>query len=612
MTGPPTASSTHPPASAWAWLLDIRVIVVVAWAEAALIMLTVTAHHPGGLSLSFDNALRLVQIRDLLAGQSWFDLTLYRIAPPHGLPMHWTRVVDGPIALLIISLRTVLPAQAAETVAISAWPLLLLLAALFAIVRIATRLGGRGGAIAALLLAVSCLTDLGGFWPGHIDQDNLQIVLTLWSLALLIDFRISSKAPPTLAIIAAISLATGLETIPFQLLTALTVGGWWAWDGPAVSRAVRRFGTVLAGTALLLSFTVIAPHERYSAACDTFSGLFSILTICGGTGLASLTLAPVRTRLGRGIAVAALAGLLFAILLTINPQCLAGPYGTMDPALRQMWLSHIVEARTPFSYIADNPAIFISRYVYACVCLTGAVTACLLLDGKRREAAAILCLFAAAALITASFQIRAAQFAILLAVPGLAAAITTGLQKTMRPDWKRAIAMIATLVLFSNVTFALTGMYSFKPATNTMSNATVQDPLRQCSARALAAAMKTLPPGQVISMLDFAPTILLDTPDSVLAGNYHRGIQGIEDTYRFFTGPPAAAAAIARRRGIDYIILCSGYGEFRQYRTEGGPASLSARLEKGPYPPWIEPVKTHAGNWRIYRILKGRLHAAIR
>ena len=31
-----------------------------------------------------DSTMRLVQVRDLLAGQGWFDLVQHRLAPPDG------------------------------------------------------------------------------------------------------------------------------------------------------------------------------------------------------------------------------------------------------------------------------------------------------------------------------------------------------------------------------------------------------------------------------------------------------------------------------------------------------------------------------------------------
>ncbi|TIR63053.1 MAG: GtrA family protein, partial [Mesorhizobium sp.] len=41
-----------------------------------------------------DSMLRLVEVRDLLAGQGWFDLHQYRMGLTGGFVMHWSRLVD--------------------------------------------------------------------------------------------------------------------------------------------------------------------------------------------------------------------------------------------------------------------------------------------------------------------------------------------------------------------------------------------------------------------------------------------------------------------------------------------------------------------------------------
>src|SRR5215468_861427 len=81
-------------------------------------------------AMSTDDAMRLVEVRDLLAGQSWFDLTQHRLDPPQGSLMHWSRLIDAPIAALILMLRPLLGAAAAEQAALMLWPTLLLAAAL--------------------------------------------------------------------------------------------------------------------------------------------------------------------------------------------------------------------------------------------------------------------------------------------------------------------------------------------------------------------------------------------------------------------------------------------------------------------------------------------------
>ena len=50
-----------------------------------------------GLSVDTDDAMRMVQVRDWLAGQGWYDLRALRLDPPAGTLMHWSRVVDLPL-----------------------------------------------------------------------------------------------------------------------------------------------------------------------------------------------------------------------------------------------------------------------------------------------------------------------------------------------------------------------------------------------------------------------------------------------------------------------------------------------------------------------------------
>ena len=58
--------------------------------------------------------MRMMQVRGLLHGQGWFDLRQYRLNPPFGANIHWSRLVDLPIAGLILALRPLLGGAGAE------------------------------------------------------------------------------------------------------------------------------------------------------------------------------------------------------------------------------------------------------------------------------------------------------------------------------------------------------------------------------------------------------------------------------------------------------------------------------------------------------------------
>src|SRR4051812_17445009 len=66
-------------------------------------------------AMATDDAMRLVQVRDLIGGQGWFDLFQHRLDPP-GASMHWSRVVDVPLAALILLQRPLLGTHGAEAV----------------------------------------------------------------------------------------------------------------------------------------------------------------------------------------------------------------------------------------------------------------------------------------------------------------------------------------------------------------------------------------------------------------------------------------------------------------------------------------------------------------
>ena len=83
--------------------------VGLIWLAVALLFLI--AKWPAITALQLhdaDDTLRLIQLRDLVAGQGWFDLMQYRVNPPDGLAMHWSRLVDVPLWLVYSALAPLL------------------------------------------------------------------------------------------------------------------------------------------------------------------------------------------------------------------------------------------------------------------------------------------------------------------------------------------------------------------------------------------------------------------------------------------------------------------------------------------------------------------------
>ena len=576
------------------------------WAQFAAAMIWQAHIRPPDLVA--DDAMRLAQVRDLLNGQSWFDVTQWRMNPPAGVHMHWSRTIDAPLAGLILFFRNFGGEQQAEALAVTVWPLLLLLAAWLAIARIAVRLAGREAGVMALFLSLSCIFVLGYFHPGEIDHHNAQMVLTLWSVALLIDSERSPAAAGWCGVLVAVSLQIGLETLPYVMAICACMGALWVIRGDKVAMAMRWFGICLSAAAVVLTFGVMGTYERTHVDCQTFSAPHAIATIAAGFLFALLTAAKPfgATAQRRGIAIVAFGAALTAAFLLMAPNCSAGPFDWVGPEVRRIWLSRIEEAQSPLATAPTELAFFFASYVYAAVGLIGCALTAWLVPAEERFAAIAVLLVSAAALLVCSFEVRGAPFAIFLALPGLAAALRLGVARVMRPGLIRAGALIGALAVMNDFTFVLFGSYALEGIGHVNARDVARAAAMSCMGASAVQGLEHLPKGNVAAFVDVTPAILLHTDHSVMAGSYNDPA-AIYDTYRLFTAPPDQSRIIAWRHNVAYVMTCSHSNDYIFFRSEGGANGLLSQLERGAIPSWLAPLHPPGTDpqVRIYRVLPG-------
>src|SRR5690606_35026293 len=135
------------------------------------------------------------------------DLTQYRMGLDGGFTMHWSRLVDLPIALLA--------AAFGETAALIVWPTLLFALSLTLIIRAARMLGGEATLLPATVLGALALYFVNVFRPGALDHHNVQLTLGLATLFLLLRGRQSAAAAVLAGACAALMLAVGMEAAPY-------------------------------------------------------------------------------------------------------------------------------------------------------------------------------------------------------------------------------------------------------------------------------------------------------------------------------------------------------------------------------------------------------------
>ena len=160
------------------WLLICGLFIFQKWNEIRWF----------GLGDTDDN-MRMMQVRGLLHGQGWFDLRNYRMNQQFGANIHWSRLVDLPIAGLILSFRPFLGGPAAERWAVAIAPLLPYLLLLYSLALTTRRLIHPLAYPLAFLALFFAGSTNGMFMPERIDHHGWQLALLALSIAAIAEHR---------------------------------------------------------------------------------------------------------------------------------------------------------------------------------------------------------------------------------------------------------------------------------------------------------------------------------------------------------------------------------------------------------------------------------------
>lgn len=582
----PDLASRTMPLSRWRLSSGTAVSLVVLGLATVLAAQMLSVGPSLSDSLTTDDVMRLVEVRDLIAGQNWYDLTQYRLNPP-GTAMHWSRLIDLPLAASIVALKPFLGTHGAESVTLIVWPLLLLVAALALVVAIARELtgGSLAAAIAAATLALLAKPTLLHFRPGAIDHHNAQMVLLLALLLSALQIERSAQKASLAAIAASLSFAIGVEMLPAIAACCLTIVGLFIWRGAVVAKQVASFGIALAISSLVLALALLPPASIVSPVCDAFGGPTLLLTIGGGAGLVSMTFldrffSSFRMRL----ASAALVGtLLIAAFIVPFGRCLTSPYGQLDPLVASMWLDKVQEAVSFAGMLRVAPEEVLGFYglptiTLALVC--GAIIKCY---PVQRFPWICACATLSAALVISLWQLRGSPGANLVAAPLFVAAVAS---LWPRLAAGRGLALLAMAA--SPTAFAVSGALA-KPVTDAIFKPeTILVTPSQCSRMSDVAAMKSLAKARIAAPIDLGPTLLAQTSHEVIAAPFHRNIDGNLALLRLMLATPQEAQRMMIERQIDYVVICRASPDKQFIST--APSGLEAVLARGDTPDFLDPI----------------------
>ncbi|MGB9044516.1 MAG: hypothetical protein WCC81_18865 [Pseudolabrys sp.] len=551
-----------------------------------------------------------MEIRDFLAGQSWFDHTQYRLNPPEGVVTHWSRLVDLPIALLIKTAGTMVPVALAERIAMMIWPAALLAALLVGISRIAGALAGNGAACVAIVLTALMAPTLQHYRFGSIHHHNIQIVLIVWSLAFFIDDSRRPSHGALAGLFCALSVAIGQEMTPALAALGTIAALRWAFNGkPYAVTSVAFAGSLATGTIALAAAT-ISPADYFSVHCDAISIAQVGVLAVGGLGLAALAAMPWLTSLSRRLV--ALFGL--AILLTtytefVAPHCLGDPYAQLDPKLVDLWLSSVAEARNLWSIAHDLPQQIPAYFGVPLAALLLGIIRCVREEESHRRWNWIAVTAVQLAFVLVSFwQLRGAGGANAIGAALFPAALLRAIPVAKGRPTYFGMPRIAALVMlvFNPATLLALGTgatHAFAASTVTARRIISSGDAGTCQRADDYTPLAHLPRGRILAFIDSGPFILMQSGHAVLAAPYHRNQAGNIAMLDMFLGSPDDARIQMERHGIDYVAFCAGAPE-RYQLASLAPRSLAAALAANEPLRFLERLELVGTNLAVYRLVR--------
>lgn len=582
-----------------------------------------------------DDYMRLAEVRDWLAGQSWFDVRQHRMGLPPGADMHWSRLVDLPIAALLVLARLFVTEPGASAIAMALIPLVELLVAMLLLHRLMLRLGVMPRpALAATAMPLLFPVLTSNFMPMRIDHHAWQAICAL-SCALAI-CHAGWRGSTIAGLLAALWLSISLEGL--ALVMALT--GLMAWRTLRTGEpALAVFSAAFALGGLLLTTATRPLAALPVAQADQLSwphlAAFAIAALIASAGTRSASVGHRVTTLA--LAATAAASVLFAGL----GAAAIDPFHTLDPLVRQLWLDNIPEGLpitrqdwqtraillwTPLIVLAGwllefNGGKTCPEPVAGCErvlvdrspddkgpnCAGGSIEPPhrpIRHDTWAARGWNELAVFALAACALSFLLMRGAVAAQLLAVPFSAVLLARLFPRAaaLPHAGYRIPAMLACIALATPILASTAGRLIDRSVASPSSRqlrAATGAPPPPCDLSSLA----RLPRARILAPLDLGPEILVRTGHSVVAGSYHRNSAAMRAVIEVFSGDPARAPAIATAQRATLLVFCPANAESAIYaarRTD----SLANTLAKGEPVAWLRPLPDSGSGLKVYRVVK--------
>ena len=553
----------------------------------------------GNLSiLDNDSVMRLIAVQNWLGGQGWFDTVEYRLVPPEGVLMHWSRYIDALIGGLIVALSWFMPALIAQTAALVIWPTFLAIS-LIAAIGIGTRrlFGAEAGCFAMLCALVWPFTSDFYFLPGLIDHHNVQVLMIV-----VITFAIVWPGQPmrsgvVAGVAAAFALAIGLETLPYILLAGALLFARARMGMTEHADRLLAVFCVAFGIAAVLFWLGQTPADRRGiGVCDQLGlPVLSLIAIAAVASIVPMVLIKDRGLLRFGASLVLIA-IGCALAWPLLGPCIAGPYGSLPIEVQEIISTGIIEAQPALVYAPANVLNFLKMAVPVVGALVFAAVFWVRLDRssvaaqQKRDVVGQLMLLALVGILASFSQIRLLLMTA-AAVPALVGfVLALLLQKYLQSrSAESAMSLFAVGILLVSPVLLEAPVKALMPtpppSTSMLDASCREDPALQ--------PLNAIAPGIFLTPMNLGPVLILTTHHSSLSGPYHRSPSAFANGYLPFRMKEAELRDYVANTNATHLMLCGA----TTYHV-----GFARDLVDGAQADWLEPVEVEAGDLMVFEV----------
>ncbi len=562
-----------------------QLLVVAIWLFWSLMLAGMTLPGGGDLIKDPDDYLRMVEVRDWLGGQSWFDVTQYRMSPPTGGDMHWSRWVDVPIAGMFLLGQIFLDTADATMFAMIAVPLLLLGLLMAVTASITRALAGQTVALLAIFLLPTFPLLIRQFLPGRIDHHSWQIImaaLALWGL-MQKDQRLSGLV---MGFALAFWMHVSIEGLPFAaafgaLLALLYLFPAFS-NGEGRERRVIIFATAMTGFSAFLLLSTRTGNALSSVYCDAVA--WPLITAMALLSLGLVLADRFHSRRVTCFAIASVASALAAATyIKASGSCALDPFGNLSPLVRTFWHETITEG---LPIHQQMPAVVMLLIYVPLMAATVIFFGWPKLEAEQKKNWLALAFLLGFSTLMSFYVQRTATIVQIFAVPafGVLTLSVICLARKISLMPLRALSTVILVMALSPITVLIAGD-NFAPAPTSVDPEIANKSKRSCSTTEL----NILPAGRIFTTMAAGPDILFHTPHSVFVSGYHRNHEKMHVLIKTMLGKSEDAYPVLKAFNADYIVICPEHFETQSY-LKGRRNNFAAALLSGHYPAWLQPV----------------------